>query len=373
MLLFWSSEGILQTQGGQNQSDRVWVQYTWEVRNHQEGWRSLKLGIIKAKKSSCLWVSWDLTYRRRVWSLVSRVQRALRGRCRLSGEGEKGNLEDGQSFFFVCVCVSHSKKKPMKPRAGTSAATAGWGWGSCAAVLRRRLCCRERARPPRADAEAAHRRFDRKGWRVINLTAPGSFFKCSHKSLFVLKSWKVWLSYEFNFNRKTFWLFPSNARTQTCTHVMAGAELRLSGPVHVTCNAQGHNHGLSNLPSPQAWNVSAPSYNQGLPKLPQVALRSPYLSSPPMDLIALTGDWQTNSSKEWVCSRAGGGQRVGTWQWDTAAWHIPEYERLCLIFLAEGGPISPSLAWESPVLRIRYRWLQLLGKGLGLQNCLQGL
>lgn len=28
---------------------------------------------------------------------------------------------------------------------------------------------------------------------------------------------------------------------------------------------------------------------------------------------------------------------MGTWQWDTAAWHIPEYERLCLIFLAEGG------------------------------------
>lgn len=34
----------------------------------------------------------------------------------------------------------------------------------------------------------------------------------------------------------------------------------------------------------------------------------------------------------------GGGQGVGTWRWDTAAWHIPEYERLRSIFLAEGGP-----------------------------------
>lgn len=44
------------------------------------------------------------------------------------------------------------------------------------------------ARPPHAVAEASCRRFDRKGQRVMNLPAPGSFFKCSHKSLFVLKS-----------------------------------------------------------------------------------------------------------------------------------------------------------------------------------------
>lgn len=145
---------------------------------------------------------------------------------------------------------------------------------------------------------------------------------------------------------------------------MAGAELRLSGPEHVTCNAQGHNHGLSNPSRSPGMDVSAPSYNQGLPKLPQVALRNPYLSSPPMDLIALTGDWQANSSKEWVCSRAGGGQRVGTWRWDTAAWHIPEYERLCSIFLAGGGGrFHPALPGKAPSWGYSTAGCSCLGKG----------
>lgn len=50
---------------------------------------------------------------------------------------------------------------------------------------------------------------------------------------------------------------------------------------------------------------------------------------------------------------------------------IPESMKLPLIFLAEEELIAPGLAWESPLLRIHYCWLQLLGKGLHLQNSLQ--
>lgn len=148
-------------------------------------------------------------------------------------------------FFF-----SHSKKKRMKPQAETSAAMVGWGWWSCAAFPRQRLCAG--TWPLCTAATAARCRSDTKGQRVMNLFAPGSFFKCSDKSLFALKAERPGYCMNLILKWKLSVLSPpTHTHGQTCACLMAGAELVLSGPVHGTCNTQGHNHCPSNPPFPR--------------------------------------------------------------------------------------------------------------------------
>lgn len=174
---------------------------------------------------------------------------------------------------------------------------------------------------------------------------------------------------------------------------MTGAKFMLSEPVHVTCNTQGHNSSLSNPSWSPGMMFHFYTTITGCPKVPEVALRSPYLNL--MKLITLTGDWQAHSSKDWVCSHVRGGQGVGTWRWDTTVCHVWEYVKLYSIFLAEEEPIAPGLVWSGKApswehtaaawenaglaeLPPSHQGLQIAGKGLPLfitwlPGCNQGI
>lgn len=115
-------------------------------------------------------------------------------------------------FFFIL-----SQQEETTETLGQALSShGGWGWWSCAAFPQQRLC--GGTWPLCTAATAARCRSGTKGWRVMNLFAPGSFFKCSNKSLFTWKSWKVWLLYEFNFEMKTLGPFPSNTHTEIDRH-----------------------------------------------------------------------------------------------------------------------------------------------------------
>lgn len=199
------------------------------------------------KISSRQWVSWVLTYRRRVWSLVLCVERALciilpvANACCWKGGGERG-FDRWQILFFF----PQRKRKLMKAEARTSAAAVGRGWWSYTTFLQWRLFCQKLSCPV---LPLWHKRMC-----VMNLPTPGLFFKCSHKSLLVLKGWKIWLSYEFNFKMKTFWPSFSNTHIHTHAHTW---RLELSSCSPDLCMQPVTHRDTTavflTLPGPQEW------------------------------------------------------------------------------------------------------------------------
>lgn len=129
------------------------------------------------------------------------VQRAL---CTVFPAANEKKGEKGQSFP-----PPHGRRNGWNPRLGSQqpwwgeddeAVLPSHGRGS---VVGPDLC----AQPPSCSGT--------EGRHVTNLFAPGSFSKCSDKSLCAWKSWKLWLSYKFNSKMKTLCPFPSNTRTRT--------------------------------------------------------------------------------------------------------------------------------------------------------------
>lgn len=132
------------------------------------------------------------------------VQRAL---CTVFPAANKKKGEKGKSWSILSL-----------PKEEETDESPGWGLSSHGGVRMMKLCCFPMAEALWWDLTSVHGHHScsgTEGRRVTNLFAPSSFSKCSDKSLLAWKSWKLWLSYEFNSKMKTLCPFPSNTHTWT--------------------------------------------------------------------------------------------------------------------------------------------------------------